>query len=153
MLVRCASGSHISHWQGVKTTSKKDLHMVMNNANALGTASIKHPCKWGWKWSRQQALEEAAKKRYQTFRKLAQMEHKMPLRDVIEVQMKPCPADLLYKATDGWHEPSAEGCSYLLPGFAKRAFKGSFPLNSKHKSQSLTHLPGIVLPRQMRGEL
>lgn len=119
--------TYSSHADRVWKRPLKLLYMVMNEANALGMSSIKYSHKWGWKCSRQQALEKAARKRYQTFRKLTQMEHKMPLRDTTEVQMKPCPAKTHYTKLQMDDRNISRGCSYLLPNFAKHAFKGSFP--------------------------
>lgn len=130
--------------------TSKVLRVLMNKANALGMSSIKYSHKWGWKCARQRALEETAKKRYQMFRKLTQMEHKMPLRDTTEVQMKPCPK-ALHRAADGRQEHGQKGavtCCLILQNMLSKAVC----LSSKHQPQSLTLLPGTVLPRQGRGE-
>lgn len=116
----------------------------MNEANALGKPNIKYSHKWGWKCSRQQALEEAAKKRYQTFRKLTQMEHKMPLRDTSEVQLNPV-QHRLHKAADGRQEQQQKDagnyCQILQNTLSKAVFRCS-----EHKLQRLTQLPGTELP-------
>lgn len=139
--------TYSSHADRVWKWPLEELHMVMNEADALGMSSIKYSHKWGWKCSRQQALEEAAKKRSQTFRRSTQMEHKMPLRDTSADETLSS-KDTLYKAADGRQEHQQKDavtyCQVLQNMLSKAVF-----LSSKHKSQSLTQLPGTVLPGQV----
>lgn len=111
-----------TRWRGVKMTSARAPHGD-EWGQCLGDVCIKHSHKWGWKCSRQQALEEAAKKRYQMLRKLTQTEHKMPLRETTEVQMKPCPAKTCYtklqmddrNISRRMQLPSAKFCKTCFP--------------------------------------
>lgn len=122
-----------TRWWGVKMTSARAAHGD-EWGQCLGDVCIKHSHKWGSKCSRQQALEEAAKKRYQTLRKLTQMEHKMPLRETSEVRMKPCPAETGYtklqmddrNISRRMQLPSAKFCKTCFPRHFSSAVSTNF---------------------------
>lgn len=109
-----------SHTDGVWKWPLKELHMVMNEANALGMPSIKYSQPWGGKRSRQA-------REVPDVQQIVSDDHHTPLRDTSEVQMNPCPAKPRCTELQMDERTSAEGCRYLLPGSAAHAFKGSSP--------------------------
>lgn len=143
---------HTEECEGCENDLWKRTPHVMHNASVLGKSGIEHPREWGWKYSRQKALQGTSQKT-SDFQKT----DSDGTEDVLKRHNQSADETLfskamLYKAADGWQEPSAEERSYLLPDFVKHAFKGNFPFSRKHKLQSLMQLLGIALLRQMRGE-
>jgi len=55
------------------------------------------------------------------------MEHKMPLRDTTEVQLKPCPAKTGYRQLQMDDSNISGGLQLPTANFAEHAFTGSFP--------------------------
>lgn len=111
-----------TRWQGVKMTSARaprgdewgqclgdGLHQAFTQVRMK---MLKAASTWG-----------SSQKRYQTLRRLTQMEHKMPLRETTEVQMKPCPAKTHYtklqmddrNISRRIQLPSAKSCKTCFP--------------------------------------
>lgn len=123
---RCSWGAFLNQILHTLTGSGNDPARAAHGdgrGQNLGDGCSKHSHHRAGKCSRQKALEGAAKKRYQTLRKLTQMEHKMPLRETSEVQMKPCPAKTCYtklqmddrNMSRRMQLPSAKSCRTCFP--------------------------------------
>lgn len=68
----------------------------------------------------------SSQKRYQMLRKLTQMEHKTPLRETSEVQMKPCPAETGYTKLQMDDRNTSRRMQLPRAKFCKRCFPRHF---------------------------
>lgn len=99
------------------------------------------------------SIRGSNQKKVSDVQKIGSDETKTPLRDTVEVQMKPCPAKMCHTQLQMDARNSSRRMQLPTARFCKTCFPWQFSsLSSKHKWQSLTQLPRTVLPRQVRRE-